>query len=458
MAKDLVTIVAGVGDLKGLATLERRVREHDAGTSEIAAAIEARYAAFGRIMVARKTGFDLSDLSRAEEKIVNAVGSYVALQKRDGKGAERTFRLLYNRGLIEAAEVTVAKSKVTQGYEVLEAADLKALSFEQIIVDHPDEFSARALWYARKTLGLSNDSERPPADLGTLTQQRTERVLDWLTQKAVAKQGRLESHTNADVGAVLGFHDLTRHGRVLGNITSRIDFACYRQGVPPLGLCAITPFANAWSQEGRAWAFPVAMMQAAARTYDWHPDVLERIRREARSLPGQAAIPWRKEIGEKESLIRQWAEGLRPNVVALAEPVAPTGFGNELATLERNLLGRKPAVRERVSKIIERGTIGTALKRANGYRCQLCDALGLDAHSFVKANGEPYVEAHHATPVSAMEVGSLSAANIMILCANHHRQMHYGTVIIERTATEFVLTVDGHQQISIKRFGLDHNQ
>ena len=455
MAKDLATVVAGVADLKGLATLERRVRERNVGTPEITAAIEARYAALGRALVAQKTGLDLSDLSPAEEKIVNATGHYVALQKRDGKGAEYTFRLLANRGLIEAADVTVAKSQVTQGYEVLEAADLRALSFEQVIVDHPDEFSARAIWYARRTLGLSNDSEKPPADLGTLTQQRTERVLDWLTQRAAASQGRLGSHTNADVGAVLGFHDLTRHGRVLGNITSRIDFACYREGVPPLGLCAKMPFANAWSQERRTWAFPVATMQAAAQTFGWQPDVLERIRQTARSLPGQAAIPWRKEINEKESLIRRWAEGLTPSAVALVEPAPPTSVGDELAALERNLLGRKPAVRERVSKIIERGPIGAMLKKANGYRCQLCAAMGMDALGFLKPTGEPYVEAHHATPVSAMEVGSLSATNIMILCANHHRQMHYGSVMIERTATEFVLTIDGHQKISIKRFSLD---
>jgi hypothetical protein len=252
---------------------------------------------------------------------------------------------------------------------------------------------------------------------------------------------------------MLGFDDLTRHGRVLGNITSRIDFACYREGVPPLGLCAVAPFANAWAQQDRAWAFPVATMQAAAQSFDWQPDVLEGIRSEARTLPGQAAIPWQKEIREKENLVRQWAEGLRPNVAAWIEPETPSTLGDQLAALERNLLNRKPAVMDRVSKTIERGPIGAMLKEANGYRCQLCDALGLDPLGFLKPNGERYVEAHHATPVSELEVGSLSATNIMILCANHHRQMHYGSVLIERTATDLVLTIDGGQTASIRRFG-----
>ena len=76
----------------------------------------------------------------------------------------------------------------------------------------------------------------------------------------------------------------------------------------------------------------------------------------------------------------------------------------------------------------------------------------MDPVGFIKADGEPYVEAHHATPVSALEVGSLSATNIMILCANHHRQMHYGAVTIDRAPMSFGLTFDG-KQIHIRRFG-----
>ena len=94
----------------------------------------------------------------------------------------------------------------------------------------------------------------------------------------------------------------------------------------------------------------------------------------------------------------------------------------------------------------------TALKRANGFKCQVCEVLKMEPVGFIKADGEPYVEAHHATPVSALEVGSLSATNIMILCANHHRQMHYGAVSIKRTVARFILTLDG-KRMEIRRFG-----
>jgi len=452
MAQDTIDTIRKVRSLEKLATLERNIRNANAASPEIAAAIEGKYAEFGKQMVADRTGLDLAELTPAERKIVNAIGRYVGLQRRDGKGASRTFQLIANRGLIDAAEVTVARSKVTQGFVVLDQADMRALSFEQIIVDHPEEFSVRALWYARRTLGLPNESEKAPADLGTLTQQRTEKVFAWLGERAAQHGGRLNGHMNADVGGLLGFDDLARHGRVLGNIQSRIDFACYLAGAPPLGLCVLAHFANAWSQEGRSWSFPVADMRACAQSIVWEGDLLARITANTRTLPGQAAISWRKELSEKEAEVRAWAESLK--AVNEAAPIESDPLAFELLQIERKLLGRRPEVRERVSRSIERGVIGQRLKRANGFKCQVCEAMGLDPIGFLKKDGDPYVEAHHATPVSEREIGSLSATNIMILCANHHRQMHYGEVALERTQDEFILTI-GQRALRIRRFAIE---
>ena len=41
-------------------------------------------------------------------------------------------------------------------------------------------------------------------------------------------------------------------------------------------------------------------------------------------------------------------------------------------------------------------------------------------------------------PVSELEVGSLSASNIIIVCPNHHRELHYGVVNVKREAAFFV--------------------
>ena len=272
-------------------------------------------------------------------------------------------------------------------------------------------------------------------------------VLDWLEARAAEHDALLNGYTNQDVGNVLGFTDLSRHGRVLGNIQSRIDFACYVEGVPPLGLCTREPFAHAWAQQDRRWSFPIANMQAAAQSFVWTTETLTRVRRTTRTLPGQAAIPWQKEIREHEHNVREWAESLKPSVPPSSSELI------DLASIEQKLLGKRPEVRERVSKQIERGPIGQKLKRANDFKCQLCEALGLTSVGFTKRSGEPYVEAHHATPVSELELGSLAASNIMILCANHHRQMHFGDVAVERTAGWFEVTIDGLTH-SIRRFSI----
>lgn len=164
MATSVLTIIANAPDFESLETLEINLgRQPEKRTPEVEEALKGRYATLGRALVSRKTGLSLNDLSPAEEKIVKAVAKYVGLQRRQGKQANRTYRMLSNRGLLGSAEASVCRSTPTQGFEVLEEADAAQLSFEQIIVDHPSEFSLRAIWYARRTLGLPNESARPPA-------------------------------------------------------------------------------------------------------------------------------------------------------------------------------------------------------------------------------------------------------------------------------------------------------
>jgi predicted HNH restriction endonuclease len=111
--------------------------------------------------------------------------------------------------------------------------------------------------------------------------------------------------------------------------------------------------------------------------------------------------------------------------------------------LEQKYLHACPEVKERLSKTIERGQIGALVKQLMGFKCQLCEALGHNPVGFLKRSGEPYIEAHHVMPVSTKEVGSLSASNVMTLCANHHRQMHYGGIDVTITATSFEFMIDG---------------
>ena len=149
-------------------------------------------------------------------------------------------------------------------------------------------------------------------------------------------------------------------------------------------------------------------------------------------------------------------ELLGENIDALPAPADPLAItAAKLSELERWYISASPEVRKRVSNAIERGPIGVLVKKANGYKCQLCAALGRDPFGFKKPDGEHYVEAHHVMPVSKKQVGSLTASNIMTVCPNHHRQLHYGGVEVVITATAFELVIEG-QAIKIARLALPH--
>lgn len=126
----------------------------------------------------------------------------------------------------------------------------------------------------------------------------------------------------------------------------------------------------------------------------------------------------------------------------------------QLAQLEQHYLYAAPEVREIISRRIERGAIGDLVKKANHYECQLCKALGREPVAFCKPDGQPYVEAHHVVPVAQGQVGSLSAANVISVCANHHRQLHYGGIHVQIGANQFLVCLP-QAEIRIPRFQVD---
>jgi hypothetical protein len=115
-----------------------------------------------------------------------------------------------------------------------------------------------------------------------------------------------------------------------------------------------------------------------------------------------------------------------------------------VAACEEKYADASPQVREVVSKRIERGAVGSKVKAMNGYKCLICDALGLNPIGFLKRSGEPYIEAHHVTFVSRLLPGTLGRSNIITVCANHHRQLHYGNAeLLHNMDGEFVFKIDG---------------
>ena len=123
-----------------------------------------------------------------------------------------------------------------------------------------------------------------------------------------------------------------------------------------------------------------------------------------------------------------------------------------LSSLWERYKDAAPVVKERISRQYERGPVGSMVKHANGYRCQLCDALGNPWEGFTKPDGTYYIEAHHVVLVSTGTGGVLSPSNVITVCPNHHRQLHYGRVYVEEHGDEFRFVMDDGQPVRVRKF------
>lgn len=138
-------------------------------------------------------------------------------------------------------------------------------------------------------------------------QIQTEAIIDFLKKTSIENNGRL-TFTNDDLAAILGGEN---YKRALGNLISRLDFACYVVGLPPLGCAAAEPFPDAWMDpEGRTWSFPRDAMCRRARAHRWTDADFEKLRDETRGIQsGRARAVWDDEMAKHEAKIRDWAFG-----------------------------------------------------------------------------------------------------------------------------------------------------
>jgi hypothetical protein len=144
-------------------------------------------------------------------------------------------------------------------------------------------------------------------------------------------------------------------------------------------------------------------------------------------------------------------------------PIADYNFNEEkieipedkdsLRNLGEQYKNAVPKVKEVIAKKIERGKFADQIKKQENYECKICKALGLNPFSFTKRNGIPYIEIHHVIPVSEGVQGTLGPQNLITVCANHHRQLHYGNIELIEKDTKFIFLIDG-KQVEIKKICL----
>jgi hypothetical protein len=157
---------------------------------------------------------------------------------------------------------------------------------------------------------------------------------------------------------------------------------------------------------------------------------------------GSGTRSWRQKAGNQNKEI---LEMIQPNDIA-----EKVDSAKAVAKIEADELASDPVRKERISDYIERGPVGAMVKEAREGRCQICEALGAKPIAFIKRDGTAYAEAHHVFPVSKLKAGSLAAQNIMVVCPNHHREIHYGdTDIIEYRSDGWLIRLgENHLEIS----------
>ncbi len=129
----------------------------------------------------------------------------------------------------------------------------------------------------------------------------------------------------------------------------------------------------------------------------------------------------------------------------------------EIEKLEKKMRDQPPEIKQRISSFIERGAISNKVKNLTDYKCLVCEATGENPYSFKKTNGINYVETHHVEPVSSLKKEVLGIGNLITVCANHHRQLHYGkSELINENKTEFEFEID-NKRIKIAKITLPNN-
>mgnify|MGYP000005106768 CR=1 FL=1 len=118
---------------------------------------------------------------------------------------------------------------------------------------------------------------------------------------------------------------------------------------------------------------------------------------------------------------------------------------------------QKAAKQVQVTQHQRNATLAASLIRSSKYKCE----FDRQHATFTSAaTNHPYVEAHHLIPVSKSKDFSHSldiASNIVVLCPNCHKAIHYGDTDTKWSYLEKFF-LERHQELSNAGIGLDLDQ
>jgi 5-methylcytosine-specific restriction endonuclease McrA len=128
--------------------------------------------------------------------------------------------------------------------------------------------------------------------------------------------------------------------------------------------------------------------------------------------------------------------GSVPHEVGVISQTIESGTG-ELQVLrelnEKYSLLEPETRNRRIAMHLDRGvSVTKSLKKLLGSECQICRWGG-----FLQSDGSNYIEAHHLVQISAGHAASLCTENVILVCPNCHRELHYGKNVEVRSDGNF---------------------
>lgn len=166
--------------------------------------------------------------------------------------------------------------------------------------------------------------------------------------------------------------------------------------------------------------------------------------------------PWQNSIRpisvEAFNTILDFAETSR-DVSKVAAAIESADQLESLRRLNDHYSTLEPEIRaRRVELHLDRGkSVTDCLKNLLGGRCQVCGEIG-----FEKKDGTNYIESHHLTQVASLQAGSLCSNNIVLLCANCHREIHHGAQVDVSADDEYIYVKLSSHEARIRRNTIEY--
>lgn len=216
--------------------------------------------------------------------------------------------------------------------------------------------------------------------------------------------------------------DPKRYPRATGGITDLLDAAAFKAGVPLLALVAVR---NAQHEiNADAWAGKIKPY-GETPSYEQRRAIIDRSLRHKFTDKDFDAIETALESfggkGNKAAWNSIFTNTPRDEFWKRIMKLDSTPGNDAIDDVTYYDIGTDSPSRKSssISNYVRDPHVRNAVLRRSGGVCEYCGDPG-----FACSNGAPYLETHHIIALS--NEGADRMTNVIALCANHHREAHFG--------------------------------